>query len=687
MGHLADDADRLRAILDGMTEAVCRFKPDGTIVFVNEAYCRLVGRSREEVVGSTYAPIIHPDDIDRVAEELQVLSPESPAVVIENRITTTSGEVRWTQWTNRGFFDANGELVECQSAARDITEQVAAQAALRRSHEELRFLAEASQDLAASLDAERTLQAVAQSAVPFLADGCTVAVFDQERAGTYQRLAFAHVDPELERAVQERNEVSQTEEVPAELRPLFDRLKAGEPVLVAELDRTDVEAMGLSEGQLRLVRMQDPCSHMLVPMAARGKVLGSITFTSSRRHSDRRYCEADLALAGELGHRAGMALDNARLYAERREMDRRKDEFIAVLSHELRNPLAAIVTALELIRSSDDPRGREQALSIAQRQARNQSRLVDDLLEVSRLLRGSIDLALETVDLRERLKAAVEIQHRSRERPGRVKLELPSEPVWASVDPMRFEQIVGNLLDNARKYSPEDTTITCTLDREGPVTRVRVRDRGAGLAPESLAQVFEPFEQLGPRHARSEGGLGLGLTIVRELAELHRGSVSAASEGPGRGAEFTVELPALDRPAEDAVREPVAHPEGRPSRVLVVDDNADAADALAELLALWGHEVRAAYGGEEALAAAVSFDPDVALVDVGMPGTDGYETARRWRERADGQERRARLVALTGYAQPHDVARALDAGFDEHLAKPARPEALRRVLELRRSAT
>lgn len=664
-----------------MSEAVCRFKPDGTILFVNEAYCRLFAKSRHQLVGSTYAPIVHPDDYDRVQAELQTMGPDNPTVVIENRVTTGSGEVRWTQWTNRGFFDEHGGMVECQSAGRDITERVVAEAALRRSHEELLFLAEASEVLASSLDAERTLSAVARAAVPFLADGCTVVLFDHGRIARYRRLAFAHVDPELEQAVRDRNKASNNEEVPAALRPVLDRLRAGEPVLMPEISQAEIETMGLSKEQLRLVRMQDPCSHMLVPMVARGKVLGAINFTASRRHSARRYEEENLALGMELGRRAAVALDNARLYAERQEMDRRKDEFIAVLSHELRNPLAAITTALELIGSSDDPHVRTRALAIARRQARNQSRLVDDLLDVSRLLRGSIELERDTVDLREHLRIAVDVHRRSTDPPGRMEVDVPPDPVWAAVDPMRFEQIVGNLLDNARKYSPESTTITCTLDREGPAARLRIRDRGAGLSPEGLARVFEPFEQLGPRHARPHAGLGLGLTIVRELAELHGGGVSVASDGPGRGAEFTVELPTAERPAEHAGEDATEGPELRPVRVLVVDDNADAADALSELLALWGHDVRAAYGGEEALDAAAAFDPDVALVDIGMPGMDGYETARRWRELTNGQQRRARLVALTGYAQPHDVDRALASGFDEHLAKPARPDALRKVLQ------
>jgi PAS domain S-box-containing protein len=671
-----DDAARLRELLDGLAEAVCRFKPDGTLLYVNAAYCAISGRSAETLIGTTYALLVHADDLERVHLQVASMAPDNPEIVIENRVILPSGEPRWTQWTNRGFFDDAGNLIECQASGRDITAHVEAQDALRASQERLRFLADATKALASSLDYEKTLVTVARLAVPFLGDQCSVSLIEHD---SFHPVALAHVDPELEARLQPYQADRRPEQLKPAVRALVDRIIAGHAVLVPDFAPADIDAFELEGEDLERARLQQICSYMMVPLAARGRTLGGIVFAASAGHSGRHFTEEDLGLALELGRRAALAVDNARLYAELQEADRRKDEFLAMISHELRNPLAAIVTALDLLEEDDaDPGLRARALGIARRQAEHQARMVEDLLEVSRLLRGKIEIRREPVDLATALRAIVAGREAGCATRGQnLELRAPDQEITALVDVTRLEQIVGNLVENACKYSPDGALIEITLERAGAAARIRVRDEGAGLQPESIQRVFDPFVQLGVPHASSPAGLGLGLTVVRHLVELHGGEVSASSAGLGRGSVFTVELPVIDAvPA--ATPQPESAPHQIPRRVLVVDDNADAADMLGHLLECWGHQVRVEYSGTGAVEAAREFQPELAFVDIGMPIMDGYDTARALRAVPGAGD--LALVALTGYAQESDVAEAAAAGFDHHMPKPVRTPRLRELL-------
>ena len=363
--------------------------------------------------------------------------------------------------------------------------------------------------------------------------------------------------------------------------------------------------------------------------------------------------------------------------------DRRKDEFLATLSHELRNPLAPLRSALEVMRHGTAAEGMQaQLLSVFDRQLHQLTHLVDDLMEVSRIAQDKMELRRETLDLAMLARAAVcdtaGLMEHARHQ---LDLDLPPHPVTVDADPTRINQVVVNLLTNAAKYTPDGGSIALSLAVEDGMAVLAVRDNGIGLPRHALATVFDMFSQLEPALERSRGGLGIGLSLVRGIVELHGGTISADSEGEGKGSCFTVRLPlarvaALPDPAPDPALAPAPSP--APARILVVDDNADAAQMLLMALELFGCEVRAAHSASAALAMAQEFAPEVALLDIGLPDLNGYELARRLRATAGG--RHMRLIAATGWGQEQDRQRAFDAGFDHHLTKPIDFDRLRSVL-------
>jgi PAS domain S-box-containing protein len=382
------------------------------------------------------------------------------------------------------------------------------------------------------------------------------------------------------------------------------------------------------------------------------------------------------------GTRVGIGLDiSDRKRAEDalRQADRRKDEFLATLAHELRNPLAPIRNGLHILRlAGNDGDVAELARTMMERQLDQMVHLVDDLLDLSRISRGKIELRKERVELAKVVQQAVETSRPAFEQAGHdLAITMPPGPVFVDADPTRLAQVVSNLLTNAAKYTEPRGKIHLTVERRDDQAVVSVRDTGVGIAPDMLPKVFDMFTQVGRTLERSQGGLGIGLSIVKRLVEMHGGTVEARSDGPGTGSEFIVRLEAAPAPdtvpgAEGAV--PLI--QGR--RILVVDDNKDAATSLALMLDLMGNETQTAHDGLEALAAGATFRPDVILLDIGMPRLDGYATARRVRGEPWGRD--VVLVALTGWGQPEDRRRSDEAGFDHHLVKPVEAAALARLL-------
>jgi signal transduction histidine kinase/CheY-like chemotaxis protein len=367
-------------------------------------------------------------------------------------------------------------------------------------------------------------------------------------------------------------------------------------------------------------------------------------------------------------------------HARLEEVDRRKTEFLAMLSHELRNPLAPIRNSIYLLeRAAPESDQATRARDVMRRQTEHLTRLVDDLLDVTRISHGKIPLERSTVDLREIVRKTTDDLHSAFTQAGiTLRLDYVTVgPMWVDADPTRIAQILTNLLNNSLKFTPNGGTVRVSGGARDGRAELRVADDGMGMHPNDIEHMFEPFAQADQSLARSKGGLGLGLALVKSIAELHGGSVSARSEGPGRGSEFLVRLPLV---AAGTQSKRDRHVDARTTSrtILIIEDNVDGAQSLAEILEFHGHRVRVARDGCSGIATAKEFQPDTILCDIGLPDVDGYDVARTLRQ--DGPLRGTRLVALSGYAQPEDRRRARDAGFDAHLVKPVDLDELMRVL-------
>jgi signal transduction histidine kinase len=362
-----------------------------------------------------------------------------------------------------------------------------------------------------------------------------------------------------------------------------------------------------------------------------------------------------------------------------RDADRRKDEFLATLSHELRNPLAPIRTALEVIRlARDNPDLVEKARAAMERQVLHLVRITDDLLDIARITQNKVELRRECLDLRAVLHSAIEATRPLiDERRHALIVDFVRLPIWTNADFTRLSQVFANLLHNAVKYTPHAGLIRVSAAEDDGWAVATVADNGIGIDPDLLPNVFEMFTQLQPHRDRTHGGLGIGLTLARRLVELHGGAIEAASEGAGRGSSFIVRLPLAKAAEGERLAGPAEAAAAGACRILVAEDNPDAAEMMRVMLEVKGHDVRIAADGVEAVAIAQAFEPQIAFLDIGMPRMDGYEAARRIR---DQLQHRVMLIALTGWGQDEDKRRAREAGFDHHLTKPPEPEQLDRLI-------
>jgi len=464
--------------------------------------------------------------------------------------------------------------------------------------------------------------------------------------------------------------------------PLFGPTFRGETVIRSDDIRRDPRygrMGGLPEGHLPVV------SYLAVPVIGReGKVHGGLFFGHGE---PGRFTAVHERIVKGLAAQAAVAMEKARLYealrrseARARDADRRKDEFLAMLGHELRNPLAPIMTALEVMELRGEG-NLDAEKGIIRRQVRHLSRLVDDLLDVSRVARGKIQIRRERVDLAAVIDRATEMASPLFEqRHHHLCLDVARTGLHVDGDPERLAQVISNLLTNAARYTEPGGRVDVRAAREGDRICVSVKDTGRGIPRHLLAHIFDLFVQGGRAADRAPGGLGIGLALVRNLVELHGGNVRAKSEGPGTGSEFVIELPAARLRGGECRTGPEEIPARRQagSRVLVVDDNTDAANVLADALRLYGHEVMVALDGPQALAIAARFEATAALLDIGLPAMDGYEVARRLRECWAG--RSVWYVAVTGYGQDSDKEKARAEGFHAHFSKPVRLADLVRLL-------
>ena len=465
----------------------------------------------------------------------------------------------------------------------------------------------------------------------------------------------------------------------ARLEEVLRQMPAG--VLLAEAPAGRVGYANARAEELLGDLLPAAADHLPVARALRGEVIAGEEMPVPRPDGERAWLSVNAApLRDERGAVTAAVLaveDVTRRKAaeeELRDASRRKDEFLAMLAHELRNPLAPIRNTLETMKFIGIPAEFRRSHEVMDRQVRHMVRLLDDLLDVSRITRGKLTLHRGRVDLGEVVRQAVEISRPHIEAHGHhLAVDLPPDPVWLDADPARLTQVMANLLNNAAKYTDRGGRISLAVERDGADAVVRVCDTGVGIPPDMLARVFDLFTQVEGPKDRIQDGLGVGLALSKRLVEMHGGTIAARSDGVGRGSEFVVRLPLAPTPAPPtAGPAPPAQPPAR--RVVVADDNVDSADSLAAFLRLRGHEVRAVYDGPSALRTVADFRPEVVILDIGMPGMTGHEVARRLREREEFGG--LRLVALTGWGQEADRQRSREAGFDLHFVKPVDPDVL-----------
>jgi signal transduction histidine kinase/DNA-binding response OmpR family regulator len=557
-----------------------------------------------------------------------------------------------------------------------LAEAVAARHVAETNDRRSRFLAHASRQLSASLELPLSMRRLVELALPDLGELAMVALFTPDEriercylgtlGGPSQAAALGEID---------------SAGLPVPWRDVMAHaVHTRQGIRLGAADIAGWGAPGTATTPVRSVAV--------APLLIGDRALGALLVGSAR--SDTPF-HADGPALDELASRAAISFENARLYqslqseiverraaeAELKQVNQRKDEFLAMLSHELRNPLSPIRSAVEVIRRIAPPDAQlTWATDVVDRQAHHLTRLVDELLDVARINRGVITLQCHTVDLNAVIAHSVDLVRAGIEsRAHTLVLEQPGAPLWLDGDFARLSQVVANLLDNAAKYSDNGSRIVLKLAEQQGSAVITVRDNGRGIEADLLPRIFDLFTQGQRTPDRRQGGLGVGLTLVRRLVALHGGVVNASSAGLGLGAEFEVRLPGvrvMEVPAPQASAPAPGCASG--SRVLIVDDNQDAAETIASYLQLAGHQVQVVGDGHQALARAASFAPQAVILDIGLPGLDGYEVARRLRELPALHT--TLIVALSGYAQAHDPVRTQAARFDLYVVKPADPQAL-----------
>jgi PAS domain S-box-containing protein len=618
---------RFRATFEQAAVGMALVAPDGRWLRVNRKLCDFVGYSHEELMGLTFQDITHPDDLETdLAHVRQMLAGAITTYAMEKRYIRKDRSLVWINLTVALVRTPQGQPDYFISVVEDISEIKQVEAALRESERTHRIVAENTYDF--------EYWRAPEGRYLYVSPSC-------ERVSGYKPAEFL-ADPDLLLRL-----------VHPEDRPLFE-----ERMRALTADRSCVEfefRIVHRDGTVRW--LAQACQPVF---SERGEYLGMRG--SNREVTDRRRAEEAL-----------------------KEADRRKDDFLVTLAHELRNPLAPIRNALQILRLSADPQEQEQARSVMHRQLDQIVRLVDDLLDVSRISMGRLELRKEPTQLRAVAHAAVETSRPLIELMGHeLTVVLPAEPMVVDADPTRLGQVMSNLLINSAKYTDRGGRIRLTAERDGSEAVVSVEDNGIGIAPDKLAGLFQMYSQVERSLERAQGGLGIGLTLVKRLVEMHGGRIEARSEGLGKGSEFVIRLPLVEVTKPPATAERNEPPSPKSSlRILVVDDSYDSARTLARLLKLTGHEARTAHDGGEAIEAAERYRPDVILLDISLPVMNGYDVAKEIRGKSWGGK--VVIVALTGWGREADRRRSTEAGIDRHLVKPVDPAALEVLLaELRR---
>ena len=664
--HAGAAQSRLGGIVESSDDAIIGKTLEGKIVSWNASAERIFGYTAEEAVGQSILLIIPPE---RQAEEVEILARLCAGERIDHYETVRvakDGRRIDISLTSSPIRDSTGRVIGASKVARDIT-------AKKREEEGLRLLQRMSVKLSTALDEGYILGEALRTAAAI--------------QGTRLGLLFVLSPTEDELVVGASLGFDQ------DTLAAFSAIRPGDGGFAACLEQKGRVIIEDAEADPCMARFHEVFRRLGIkmihstPLITRsGKPLGVLSTQFTGPH---RLLEQEISLVDLCARQAIDFLENARLYTALRTADRAKNDFLAILAHELRNPLAPIRNTVETMRltGAHSPELRA-GLGVIDRQILLMTRLIDDLLDVSRITQNKLELRKERVELADVIHAAVESSRPIlTARAHDFGVDLPPEPLLLDADMARLAQVTSNLLNNAAKYTERGGRIRLTARREGDEAIVSVRDNGIGIPEHLQSKVFDMFAQVEHSLDRSEGGLGIGLHLARKLAEMHGGSVSVRSAGSGKGSEFTLRLPVPEELVPQRrrfVSDWAPQSLGSPLRILVVDDNRDSADSLGLLLEIPGNSVRIAYDGLHAVEMAAEFQPDVVLLDIGLPKLDGYQVAQRIRQQPGGKD--VTLIALTGWGQEEARVRAKEAGFDSHLVKPVDPGLLLRHLgSLRRS--
>ena len=658
---------QLRVVTDNAPVLLLQFDARGRYTFANETFAAAVGRRPHEVLGLTIGDVLGPEAAQRLGPRVQEAL-QGRAVEFDELVTYPVAGERWVHVSYLPQRTRDGRPDGFFAVVQDITDRKRAELRLEGEARRFEQLNNVGLALAAESDLERVVQVVTDAATQLCAAEFGAFFYNVVKADGESYMLYT-----LSGVPRERFAGFPMPRNTAVFGPTF----AGEGIVrVDDITRDprygrNAPHFGMPKGHLPV------CSYLAVPVTSRsGEVLGGLFFGHSQ---PGRFTEAAERIVAGIAAQAAVAIDNARLHEQRvrliqqlQEADRRKDEFIATLSHELRNPLAPLRNALHVLQFHRAAAA-DSLLPMMTRQVNQLVRLVDDLLEVSRINRGELVLRKERVDLHKVVQHAVEtVEPLLQERGQALSVSLPERELWLDADAARIAQVLSNLLSNASRYTDPQGRIAIDARVEAGQVHVAVQDSGIGFNPEEGPRLFEMFV----RGERSQG-LGIGLALSRRLAQMHGGTLAGESGGPGRGATFTLSLPL--QPGLQAAAPAATAPEALPPiRVLVVDDNRDAADTLQVLLGLLGAQARVAHGGQAALQLFEAERPDAVLLDIGMPGMDGYQVARILRARHPDWS--GALIALTGWGQENDRRKGREAGFAHHLVKPVDIDALRRLL-------
>jgi PAS domain S-box-containing protein len=663
--------------LRSIGDAVISTDAAGHVRFMNPVAERLTGWGADEAEGrplhevflifneETGAPAENP--VDKVLRDGLVIGLANHTVIRQR-----SGTEVPIADSAAPICDPDGSIDGVVLVFRDATDE-------KRELLARTFLARATETLIEARDHRQALAEIARLAVPRLADFSVVHIVDASHPQPVQ-IAVAHVDPTKAEFARELGLRYPAD--PDAPWGMPNVLRTGRPELHAELTPEQLKARAVDDEHLKLMQVLDVGSALIVPLRGKGAVFGTISFVLTG--STRRYTERDLALTEELARRAALIIERRKLEEEAERANRMKDEFLATMSHELRTPLQAIVGYTSMLREgiARDP---DKALEAIERNAAAQTRLVEDILDVSRISSGKLRLTIDRVDLAAAVDAALDsIRPAAQARRVRLVAELSNDLGSIDGDFDRIQQIVCNLLSNAVKFTDAGGVVEVLANRVDSSVSIRVRDTGKGIPRQHLASIFERFLQLDSSITRQHGGLGLGLAIARHLVEAHGGTIAADSEGLGKGATFTVILPEhaegfqAPAPTGDAPR-PAPRPL-RGIRVLLVEDDADAREVISEVVSEAGALVTQAASAREAYAALRGEPPHILISDIGMPEEDGYSLIRRIRVLPPEHGGDVPAIALTAYGRAEDVRAASEAGFQLHLVKPVKPDALLKAI-------